>query len=80
MTDEEIIELADKMPTGFLWWEGCGWETGILKEEAIAFARLIADKQKEIDAGICDKAAYSSATGGYVTAFMECAIWIREQK
>lgn len=24
-------------------WEGCGWETRILKEEAIAFARLIAD-------------------------------------
>jgi hypothetical protein len=43
MTNEEIIEMA-KQAGGF----GCG------RDFAIDFARLIASKQIEIDAKVCD--------------------------
>ena len=51
MTDEQIIEMADSMV----------WDTheGISDEDLIAFARLIAAKQKAIDVGICFNTAAS---------------------
>jgi hypothetical protein len=46
MTDEQIIEMADSM----------SWDTheGISDENLITFARLIAQRQREIDAEICE--------------------------
>lgn len=41
LSDEKIKELAEKMPRGFLWSEGCEWESGVLIQEATEFARAI---------------------------------------
>ncbi len=51
LTDDEIIELAKKL--------GDDWDSTLPedKEFLFTFARLIAERQKEIDAGICDSAS-----------------------
>lgn len=41
LSEEKIKEIAEKMPQGFMWSEGCNWESGILIQEAIDFARAI---------------------------------------
>lgn len=41
-SDEQMaLRIAREMPDGFLWFEGCGWESGVLESEAIEFARLL---------------------------------------
>ncbi len=74
MTDDEVVALAIQAGATK------NTDNPADREFFCNFARLIAEKQKEIDAGICDKAAYSSATEGFVTVFMECAAAIRSQK
>ena len=52
MTKEEIIEMARQ--AGF---EGCAeltWENVICTEELVTFAKLIAEKEREACAEICD--------------------------
>ena len=67
MTIKEIFEMARQ--AGF---EGCAeltWEDVICTEELVAFAKLVAEKEREACAKICE--GYS----GYKTAF--CALKIR---
>lgn len=42
--DEIAWEVAKEMPEGFLWWEGCGHEAGILKEEVIDFTKALLER------------------------------------
>ena len=64
MTDEEIIEMAKQAVTN-------GYASD---KELIAFARLIAAKQRDLDAGICDRFAAREMHP------YECAAAIRGQK
>ena len=46
--DELALKVAKEMPDGFLWFDGCGWEAGILEKEVVAFARrLVAELAKQ---------------------------------
>jgi hypothetical protein len=45
-SDEEIIEMAKQA--------GCIEPYPVTKQQLITFARLIQEKQIEVDAGICD--------------------------
>jgi MFS-type transporter involved in bile tolerance (Atg22 family) len=67
MEDEEIIEVAKR--------SGVSIASGYFgsMEQLIACARLIAEKQKEIDAKICEQLIYANG----VTC--QCAAAIREQ-
>lgn len=53
MNIEQIaLEVANGMPRGFIWFEGCGWEAGIIDKEVIEFAtrflaRIDAERSKE---------------------------------
>jgi hypothetical protein len=63
MTDEEIVEMAHELYRR----EDESWrEFGF----AITFARLIQQKQREIDAALCDRRLYAT----------DCAVAIRSQK
>ena len=67
MTKDEIIEMARQ--AGF---EGCAeltWESVVCTEELVAFAKLVAEKEREVCANICEEEQ------GYKTAF--CALKIR---
>ena len=45
---EIALKVAEEMPSGFLWYEGCGHEAGILIEEVVEFAEaLIAELAKQ---------------------------------
>ncbi len=52
MTDQEIIEMAKQAPE---------WPCYVWPKDFIAFARLITKKQRERDAGICNRRAESMA-------------------
>ena len=52
------IEVAEEMPQGFLWNEGCGYESGVIKSEVREFAarflsRIDAERGKEAVAWMC---------------------------
>ena len=56
MTKEEIVEMAKQ--AGF---EGCAeltWENVICTEELEAFAKLVAAKEREACANICEEKYY----------------------
>lgn len=55
LTDEEIVSLAEKEAADFIWYEGCDHECGVLKEEALAFARAIEAEVIERCAQVCDE-------------------------
>lgn len=45
---EIALKIAEEMPSGFLWYEGCGHEAGILVEEVAEFAEaLVAEIAKQ---------------------------------
>ena len=64
MTNDQIIEMAHK----------CEW-TGTWSRDRITFARLIAEKQKDIDARIAED--YHDSTNEYVDGY-EIAAAIRK--
>ncbi len=74
MTDEEILEMVGDMKAN--------------PQELIAFARLVAKKQREIDAEICQRKAdevrvegiTSNALGFMVQDYEECAAAIMAQE
>ncbi len=46
--DELALKVAKEMPEGFLWYEGCGWEAGVLNQEVLEFThRLVAELAKQ---------------------------------
>ena len=61
------LEVANAMQQGFLWHEGCGWESGIIPSEVREFAhrfltRIDAERGKEAtawftDDHLCDRSA-----------------------
>ena len=51
MTDEQIIEVAKQSGTPIRYYYD---DTGLTEDELITFARLVAEKQIEIDAALCD--------------------------
>ncbi len=60
MTDDEIIEMVSR-PSNGIWHD----------EDFITFARLIAERQKEIDVGVC---------GERMGTWVDCVHAIRGQK
>jgi hypothetical protein len=73
MTDEEILEMANQLKYTEIYADGFVETSRI---ELIAFARLIAAKQREIDAGIADR----FCVAGFHTACDAIAAAIRGQK
>lgn len=45
--EQAALEVAEEMPKGFMFYEGCGCETGVLKEEVIEFSRRLIAKLTE---------------------------------
>ena len=43
---EIALRVAEEMPSEFLWYEGCGYEAGILPEEAVEFAEALIESHK----------------------------------
>ena len=41
MIDEIALRVAEKMPSGFIWREGCMYESGVTESEAINFAHAL---------------------------------------
>jgi hypothetical protein len=62
MTDLEIIETGESIK----------WVYLPMQDQIIAFARLIAAAQREIDAGICEKLVYENGVAS------QCARAIRK--
>jgi hypothetical protein len=78
LSDEEILALA--MHVGADHYEGC-YE--LLHEELITFARLIQQKQREIDAALCTQQLIKSLDNYdriYNSTIRLCADAIRSQK
>ncbi len=83
ITDEQIIEMAKQVRAHFytdnlmsipIQYRKC---VDMEVHQLITFARLIAEKQKEIDAWICEEKHH----GWFVNSSpMECAAAIRSQK
>ena len=72
MTQEEIIEMARQ--AGF---EGCAeltWENVICTEELVAFAKLVAEKERETCARLCDVLAVHPEYASEVTKLAAQAI------
>ena len=77
MTQEEIIEMARQ--AGF---EGCAeltWENVICTEELVAFAKLVAEKERETCARLCDVLAVHPEYASEVTKLAAQAIRNRGQ-
>ena len=77
MTNDQIVEMAQKAKASRTENLTC-----FAYEELIAFARLIAQRQREIDAGICDEISneyqtYPHTEGYYAAS--NCAEAIRSQ-
>ncbi len=68
MTDEEITEIAKQVTEGD--WKGSDW---------ITFARFLLEKQKEIDAGICEAQAEQARSAAVSARALSCADAIRSQ-
>lgn len=48
---EVALYIAKKMPEGFIWHEGCGWETGIIESELTDFVTaFLAELSKRAEA------------------------------
>jgi hypothetical protein len=80
MTDNEILEMAKQ--AGFHVIRDVIFDCE--DTELITFARLIAEKQKEIDAEVCerevcDRTRPSPTSHAYQRGALQCAAAIREQ-
>ena len=66
MTDDQIAEIAQQLYGAAL------TDEQLRNHKTIEFARLIAEKQKEIDTGICEKLVYANGVAS------QCARAIRK--
>jgi len=83
ISKDRIEQIVNEMPEGFLWWEGCGHEAGILMDEAIEFATKIHNEALELAARECDSIAWSNnntAMLGPEYNSTKCAAAIRKLK
>lgn len=50
--EQLALRVSASMPDGFIWYEGCGWENGVLNDEIVAYTKAflseLAKQQKPV--------------------------------